>query len=83
MIPKTNISFHLLNTRQRAIFLKIYFHSKMFLKLKKSFTLNIEDLVMQEVSTVDENIIATIKMRNNICYPLKMVKLDSSILLPI
>ena len=24
-------------------------------------------------STVDENIIATIKMRNNFCYPLKMV----------
>jgi hypothetical protein len=23
--------------------------------------------------TVDENIIATIKMRNNFCYPLKMV----------
>ena len=24
-------------------------------------------------TTVDENIIATIKMRNNFCYPLKMV----------
>jgi hypothetical protein len=24
-------------------------------------------------STVDENIIATIKMRNNFCYPLKMI----------
>ena len=46
--------------------------------------------VFQE-NTVDENIIATIKMRNNLCYPLENGKfsnialaiLDFSLLLPI
>ena len=36
-----------------------------------------------DTATVGENIIATIKMQNNICYPLKMAVLDFSLLLPI
>ena len=34
-------------------------------------------------NTVGENIIATIKMRNNFCYPLTIAILDFSLLLPI
>ena len=32
-----------------------------------------QNLVIVKKSTVDKNIIATTKMRNNFCYPLKIV----------
>ena len=51
---------------------------------KKMIKTSQHSFIINNLSTVGQNIIATIKMRNNFRYPLKMVAiLDFSLLLPI